>query len=410
MSNLALPLIDAAPRLRKAATGESVSAPADAGLAVEVVRTRAGFEALEGDWNELFERAGTSAQLFQSFNWCWHWSNHFLAGNDVASLGPRLSILVVRRHGRVVSIWPLVVERSLGIARMTWLGDPVSQYGDALIDAKAISEPELADAVLGAARTARVHLLHLRKTRADAAAAPVLARIGTAIVATEEAPYLDLSSAPDYPTYEARYSGHARRNRRRLLRRLNEHAVTGLEYHQTGPAARDLATVGISMKRAQLAARSDVSRALADERFYRFIADVAASSSRPVEMLVSSLRSGGEIAAVQIAVAGKGRMAMHVIVVASKFERFGAGLLHLESTIRRAKEQGVTCFDLLAPRHDYKMAWADGTTAVHDHALPMTVAGRAFIAGVLDLKPALKRAFSRLPPPVRRVIGRLVGR
>ena len=43
-----------------------------------LVTTRAGFDALESEWNDLFDRAGSGQQMFQTFNWLWHWANHFL--------------------------------------------------------------------------------------------------------------------------------------------------------------------------------------------------------------------------------------------------------------------------------------------------------------------------------------------
>ena len=49
-----------------------------AGATISVVSERASFDALEPEWNDLFRRAGRDAQLFQSFNWSWHWANHYL--------------------------------------------------------------------------------------------------------------------------------------------------------------------------------------------------------------------------------------------------------------------------------------------------------------------------------------------
>ena len=31
------------------------------------------------EWNDLFSRAGRDTQPFQTFNWNWHWANHYLA-------------------------------------------------------------------------------------------------------------------------------------------------------------------------------------------------------------------------------------------------------------------------------------------------------------------------------------------
>src|SRR5262245_20127785 len=73
-----------------------------------LVSDRSAFDALEAQWNALFERSGRDTQLFQSFNWLWHWCNHYLT-ND--SQGARLAIVTGRRSGRLVMVWPLVIER-----------------------------------------------------------------------------------------------------------------------------------------------------------------------------------------------------------------------------------------------------------------------------------------------------------
>src|SRR5690349_2475846 len=77
----------------------------------DLVQTFDGFEALEAEWNALFERAGTDRHLFQTFNWLWHWANHFLprAADDA---DVRLAIVSTRVAGRLVMVWPLVAERA----------------------------------------------------------------------------------------------------------------------------------------------------------------------------------------------------------------------------------------------------------------------------------------------------------
>ncbi len=99
-------------------------------LELKVITDRADFDALEAEWNGLFARAGRSHQLFLSFNWLWHWCNHYLVPDRTT----RLSIVIARRDGRLVMVWPLVTERSRGLTMLSWMGDPVSQYGDVLID------------------------------------------------------------------------------------------------------------------------------------------------------------------------------------------------------------------------------------------------------------------------------------
>ena len=95
-----------------------------------IVRDRAGFDALEPEWNALFARAGRDTHLFQTFNWNWHWANHCLG----AAAKIVLAIVTGRSHGRLVLLWPLVIARRGGVKVLHWMGEPVSQYGDVLID------------------------------------------------------------------------------------------------------------------------------------------------------------------------------------------------------------------------------------------------------------------------------------
>ncbi|MEL6290829.1 MAG: hypothetical protein AAFQ44_03445 [Pseudomonadota bacterium] len=104
-------------------------ARASAKLDVEIIRGRTGFEALETEWNALFERAGRSTQLFQQFNWLWHCARVYGAGPKA----PEVIIATARVDGRLVLVWPLQLTCT-GLCRLTWFGDPVGQYGDVLMD------------------------------------------------------------------------------------------------------------------------------------------------------------------------------------------------------------------------------------------------------------------------------------
>ena len=94
----------------------------------DVVTTGDGFEALRSDWDDLYARAGASTQSFQRFGWLKHWADTYLGGAD------RLLIVTVRQGGSLVAVLPLVVERVFGLKQLAFMGAPVSQYGDALVD------------------------------------------------------------------------------------------------------------------------------------------------------------------------------------------------------------------------------------------------------------------------------------
>ena len=106
---------------------------------ISVIRDRAGFDALEMEWMALFEHVGRPEQLFQTFEWLSCWADHFLDAAD------GLRIVIGRRDGRLVIVWPLMETKGLlGFTRLSWMGGPVGQYGDALIEPGPAARASLA--------------------------------------------------------------------------------------------------------------------------------------------------------------------------------------------------------------------------------------------------------------------------
>jgi CelD/BcsL family acetyltransferase involved in cellulose biosynthesis len=78
----------------------------------------------------------------------------------------------------------------------------------------------------------------------------------------------------------------------------------------------------------------------------------------------------------------------------------------LEHTIRQAIAEGRQTLDLLAPRHGYKMDFADGVVLVHDHALALSGRGSLYMHGFLRMRRRLKAVVEALPLPVRQLVAR----
>jgi CelD/BcsL family acetyltransferase involved in cellulose biosynthesis len=159
----------------------------------DLVSDLAAFETLEPEWDALFESSGRPTQVFQTFAWNWHWCRHYLA-QPASSTGCTLAIVTGRMSDKLVLVWPLVLQRAAGLRQLGWMGDPVSQYGDILAAPEADDDAVLLAAWSFARSATRADVAHLRKVRADSLAARVLNRLGARTVATEHAPYLDLSS------------------------------------------------------------------------------------------------------------------------------------------------------------------------------------------------------------------------
>lgn len=352
-------------------------------IGLEVVSTRAGLECLEVEWNALFARAARDMHLFQSFNWIWHWANHFLfaRGTDGESCG--LYIVTARVNGRLAMVWPMHRQRTAGLTLLTFAGEPVGQYGDLLLDGAGQGERVLERAWDFVVEHANADAISLRNVRADSNIATLLAHVGARVTERQVAPYLDLASAPDFATYEQRFSSKARKNRRRLLRRFEERAPASISRFEAGERAGELATLAISLKRAWLKDRGLYSRALTNPNSRRFFAAVASDDKRPVGVSVVSLQTRGEAAAIEVAFDCKGRRAVHLIVYALKYENASAGQLLIEQSVRNAFDMGLGTYDLLAPGDAYKLEWADGCVDVLSYAVGLTARGRIYAAAYL---------------------------
>ena len=380
--------------------------PAIPGVSFEIVSSREGFAALEAEWNDLFARCGNAHQIFQSFNWNWHWAQSFLGGSDSTISRETIVLLTGRRGGRLVTLWPMVMARRGLLRELAWMGEPVSQYGDVLLDRTLANSP----AVLKAGwdylcRTLKPDLARLRKVRADAAIAPLLDLLSSLHTAELQAPYIDLTKAKDFAAYEQRFSNRALRNRRRYMRRLQGAGAVTFKHLNEGQEASKLAATAIELKRQWLIDRGYVSPALADARMARFMTAVAAGDSHSTATRVSALQAGGKTAALQIGFTSHNTRVLHVIVYDRAFEKMAAGVLHLEEAIRHGFDEKLDRIDLLAPAAGYKLEWADGAVPVIDHAIGLSPMGRAYARVYLGyLRGRLKSAVERLPLKVRQTL------
>jgi CelD/BcsL family acetyltransferase involved in cellulose biosynthesis len=369
------------------------------GADFQLITTRADFDALEADWNALFLRAASGHQLFQSFNWLWHWSNHYLDSKT------SLAVVTVRRQGELIMVWPLVLSPCSGARWLVWMGDPVSQYGDILADDVPDRLALMRYALDLAVSRLKVDAIELRKVRTDAVVAPFLIERGLRITGTENAPFTSLAKAGTFATLEARFTNKARKNRQRQRRRLEERGTLVCDEATCQDAARDAIAACMTFKRAWLASKGLVSRALADRRVEAFFIDAASSQSHPCGVSVSTLRSAGEIADISISITAKGTRALHMIAYGLKFERFAPGALHLDDTLQQALNDRIETLDFLSPCHPYKMEWADGMVAVHDYAQAITVRGQLSVALCIDaMRNGSKALLAALPKRARDLV------
>lgn len=335
-------------------------------------------------WRSL-QAAGGAATPFQTLGFAERLAEVHLRRGDV----PR--VVVVREAGRPMVVLPTVVTRWGGLPTVRFLGDPLIQYGDA-VAAPDASMAHLEAAWKAAADPAAASFMFLRKVRADARIAPLVARHAVT-VGRHEAPYID--------TFQPQAAnGRDMRELRRFRRRLQERGEVVFRVLQ-GREAQAAAREAVAIKRAWLAAHGLGSSVIDAADWREAIADLAGAAGSPLRAAL--LTVGGATAAVEIGFVHDGRWCAFLGAMAPDFAKAGPGQVQMAETVAYCREQGIATYDLLAPADPYKSRIAHGAVPLCDFAVALSAGGRAGLLAARAL-PALKRLAGRLPAGVLRIV------
>lgn len=356
---------------------------------VDVLLTLADIEAIADEWRAL-EAATPEATGFQSYDWCRAWvrADRWTRNRDDG----RWRIVTVRDHGRLVALWPLEWDRLLGARVLRWLGEPWTQYGDALVADGRSRLDYLASAWREIATWTDVDLMKLGRVRADAALTTLPGFAGRTIIHREHAPFIALSGRP-LPAPEKRL-----RARRRKLEAI-------------GPVAFDIVTDpderrasvkrAIALKEAWLTTRGLTSSGLFHANLNAHMAALADSGT----LVIGRLRVGGKVAALELGLRANRTFRSLLGSHAREFAHGSPGHLLIGHMVEWARREDMSAYDLMVPADAYKRQWSNDEIVVHDHLVAMRWRGR-LAAGWYRLRPRLKAAYLTLPERLRRLVAR----
>lgn len=336
---------------------------------VTCVETLDGVDALAAEWAAL-ERATPEATGFQSLVWCRTWLS--LSG---ARLSPR--IVCVREGEQLVLLAPLQIERRFGVAVARWIGEPMTQYGDALALPgegrrrwRALAEQEMA-------RWRDVDLVALTRLRADGVIAD-----GRSFGEALAAPYVDLRQ----------WKPRRHKSVERRARRLEAQGPIAL-VEPDAPASREsFARRAIALKRAWLRDKGAYSAGLSHPVSEQFLAALA----RDGFLRINALSVGGEIAALDLGFVAGDVYRSLLGCFAPRFAAGAPGQALTSRLIARCAAQGLSRYDMLLPADSYKLAWATGETRMEARFLATTLRGHIAAFALARLRPLAKRALRML--------------
>lgn len=356
---------------------------------IEIVATREAFEALRPEWDALFDRAALPQQLFQSHSFLSHWLQHYLDRSMT------LHIIVGRREGRLVMLWPLVRRRRLGLTLLQFMGSPVAQFGDILLDPEGDAD-DLVDAGWASVERSGADLFFAQKVREDSAFFRLSGAHRPAVVESQQAPFADLAVRVCRDGPGSAYSPRDRSAYRRRLKRLAEQGELSFGAFMPGHEAAAMARRAIAFKLDQLKRHAILSPTLADPRFSAFFADCAMDPASSLR--ISTLERAGRPIGIDLSLDCKGRSFGHVIASDPECEREGVGGLLIHHVFAAARQRGATAFDMMAPADPYKLRHADGQTGIQDQAFAFTLRGRIYREAVLKHARPLAKALARKLP------------
>jgi CelD/BcsL family acetyltransferase involved in cellulose biosynthesis len=286
-----------------------------------------------------------------------------------------------------VAILPLVMTSMAGSRVLRFLGDPLIQYGDAILS-RAGSEAHLVQALLAAGKLGADAAL-LRKVRSDAKISPLLTRRAH-VSSVEEAPYVDLRREASLPPRDAR-------ELRRYRRRLSEIGEVKLNITRGGDALQCVRTA-LELKRGWLAAKGFSSSVIGNTAWESVLVSLVTEHANL--LACARLEVGGKLAAIEIAVTHGKRWHAFLGAIEPEFAKCGPGQVQMADTIAHARAEGFSAYDLLAPADPFKRVIATGAIAVCDYALPLSLQGQV-AARAFRFAPQAKSLLGKLPAPIR---------
>lgn len=354
---------------------------------------------LLGPWRDL-ERRSSSTSFFQSPDWCEAWVEAARACGQPET--PRIA--TIWRGRTLVLLWPLSV-RQLSFCRILHhLGEPATQYGDVLIDKR-----EDRDLLFGIAwdmvrNWHDIDTIELRRVRDDTALASQLARHRVA-GSQASAPMLDFRSL-DGGSADGQRTGRTRQALRRHQRQLAEHGPVSFALAQRPEEQCLLIEHAFALKRVWQQEKGAVSAGYAHGASLGCLLRLA----REGWLLAAYLRTGDEIAAIEIGAVSQGRYWSLVQSYDLRFAKHAPGRLLFWHLLECCPELSIDVFDFLAPAHRHKLEWANREVPIADYLIPVSRRGRLAATYLGRIRPVLRECYHLLPSGLRQHAGKLLHR
>lgn len=335
-------------------------------------------DALQEEWAELADRV--EAPPFLHPGWIAAWCDEFS--------GRTVSVLAVRREGRLAGLVPFVEEPTGTVSPTNW---HTPRFG--LLAEDVSARRELCRLLVERARH-RLDVCFLysgsedvRELRAAAAEAGHRVQVRTC----QRSPFVDIEGS--WEEYEERVPSKRLREVRRRRRKLA--AIWDIRVEFVRPRVDELAELldegfrveGSGWKSEQGTA---ILSSPSTESFYTEVARWAADRGW---LNLAFLRVDGRVAAFDMCLEAHGRLYVLKGGFDVALRSFAPRTILLHDSLRRAFASGMRSYEFLGADEEYKLPWATGTRdCLRLQAFPQSATGMAGYLAYRFARPAAKRA------------------
>ena len=362
------------------------------------------FDRLCESWTELENHCAKPPSVFQSYDWCRKWSDIYAAPDSENEI----FIVAGYQQNQLVFVWPMAKRSRRGLTILTWMTQPIGQYGDILCDADVDCEQWLGAATTFIKTMKAADCMHLRHVRENANCAAHAQRHWHDGKLNERAPMMDLSQFKSEADYDARYDAQQRRRRRKIQKKLED--IGALKFDKLhGDSAETAIDAAISEKLNWLSDKGRINNVLGSTQHATLLKNFFRGTSHRLQTVVLHLTAGGKPVSWEIGFCYRGTHYAYLLSHQRELIDHSPGRLMLDYAERDALASGLSTFDLMAPYDPYKDSFASGMVKVNDYYLPFTFKGAAYGYGYLGLlRPWLRGAYQRMPVPLLRLLKRLL--
>ena len=376
--------------------------PLDAHLSV--ITNQLELNRLGKDWRDLEQTCLVPPTVFQSFDWVKTWADIHLP------IQPNEKLFIVAGYikNRLVYVMPLALAKRRGLRNLTWLSQPIAQYGDILCD-KSIDPEVWTEAAINFIKLHNyADIIRLRHVRATSNIGAYANAHWHDAKLYEQAPTMDLTRFATEADYDARYDGDQRRRRRRIRAKIEKLGVISYETLASAEVSSNI-DQALDEKRKWLAERGRYNCVFSQATHAQFLKALALTPSASVNTIVTRLSADGKPITWEVGFIYQGTQYQYLTSHMADLTDLSPGRLAFDLSQRHALRNGVKNYDLMVPYDPHKESWATRSEPVNDFYVPLTPVG-AFYGHVYVgwLRPILRKTYKTMPQSKLRLLQKLL--